>query len=126
MTTVTNTEASRLDRLPLEVLRLIVSVGTCEAVLALSEVNKILRAVCYDPLVYKAVIDNCNRNRRRRWQHHLPLSMESPVSSWARYALADSKAANLAALETATSQSWAPQLMAYHRQFLPSISSTCQ
>lgn len=107
-----------LDGLPVEILRHIAAVGTCEAALALSKVNKTLHTACYDRLVFKAIIDNRNGNEGPRWQHHLPLSMETPVSSWARYALADSKAAQDHVLgpEPHELASWAPQLMAYHRK----------
>ncbi len=120
-------ESSKLDRLPTEILRRIASVATCEAVLASSKVNRTLRAACNDPLVYKAIIDNHNGNGGPRWYHHLPLSMQSPVSSWARYALADSRAAHdrIASLKPTSIVSWAPQLIAYHRQFLSNTTLNC-
>ena len=108
----------KLDQLPVEVLRHIASLGNCEAVLALSEVNNTLRAACNDRWVYKALIDNRNGSRTPAWPHHLPLTMQSPVSSWARYALADSKAVHLNAsnAEPTSVVSWAPQLFAHHRK----------
>ena len=109
-------ESLKLDRLPIEIIRRIASVATCEAVVALSQVNRTLHAACNDALVYKAIIDNRNGNGGPGWHHHLPLSMQSPVSSWARYALADSKAAQ-DRLKPTSIVSWAPQLIAYHRQF---------
>ena len=107
----------RLDELPFEIIRHIASLGNCEAVLALSEVNKTLRAACNDSWVYKALIDNRHGYRTPAWPHHLPLTMQSPVSSWARYALADSKAVhdNASNLKVASIVSWAPQLLVYHR-----------
>ena len=109
----------RLDQLPVEVLRHIASLGNCETVLALSEVNNTLRAACNDPWVYKALIDNRNGYRAPEWPHHLPLTMQSPVSSWARYALADSKAShdNASNFTLTSIVSWAPQLFAHHRRF---------
>ena len=110
----------RLDELPFEILRHIASLGNCEAVLALSEVNNTLRAACNDRGVYKALIDNRNGYKTPEWPHHLPLTMQSPVSSWARYALADSKAVhnNASNFKLTSIVSWAPQLFAYHRKFL--------
>ena len=110
-------ETIRLDELPVEILRHIASLANCEAVLALSEVNNTLRAACNDPWVYKALIDNRNGYRTPAWPHHLPLTMQSPVSSWARYALADSKAVHDYAsnLKVASIVSWVPQLLIYHR-----------
>ena len=131
----TNSGVSGLDRLPIEILRHIAAIGTCEAALALSKVNKTLRTACHDRLVFKAIIDNRNGNEGPAWRHHLPLSMETPVSSWARYALADSKAAqdHASGPETAKLVSWAPQLMVYHRKvfsvqqtILSSVSSPSQ
>ena len=104
----------RLDELPVEILRHIASVGVCETVLALSEVNKTLRAALHDGLVYKAIIENRNGNGGLRWHHHIPLSLESSASSWARYALADSRAARITSLEPVSILSWAPQLLAQH------------
>ena len=109
----------KLDQLPVEILRHIASLGNCEAVLALSEVNSTLRAACNDRWVYKAIIDNRNGSRTPPWPHHLPLTMQSPVSSWARYALADSKAVHLnpSHFEVTSFVSWAPQLYVHHRKF---------
>ena len=110
----------KLDQLPVEILRHIASLGNCEAVLALSEVNSTLRAACNDCYVYKALIDNRNGSRTPAWPHQLPLSKHSPVSWWARYALADSKAVHLnhSHFELTSIVSWAPQLFAHHRKFL--------
>ena len=69
------------------------SVGACDIVLALSKVIKSLRAACNDRVIYKAIIDQHNENTGPKWRHHLPLSLEHPPSTWAHYALADSKAA---------------------------------
>ena len=112
-------EPSKLDELPIEIVRRIASVGACEAVLALSKVNKTLHAACHDTLVYKAIIDNRNGNGGLEWNHNLPLSMESPVSSWACYALADSLApqGNISSLTPRSILSWAPQLLVYHRKY---------
>ena len=108
--------SSKLDALPVEILHHIASVGACEAALALSGVNRALRLACNDRLVYKAILDNRNGAGGPKWQHCLPLSMQSPISSWARYALADSKAAqyHTMSLDLKGCVSWLPQLMAYH------------
>ena len=115
-----STEYYKLDALPIEIIRRIASLGNCEAALALSKVNRTIRTACHDWLVYKAILDNGNGNGGPAWQHRPPLSMESPVSSWARYALADSKAAhsNHLTFDPEAFVSWAPQLMAYHRKNL--------
>ena len=108
-----------LDQLPVEILRHIASLANCEAVLALSEVNSTLRAACNDRWVYKALIHNRNGSGAPAWPHHLPLTMQSPVSSWARYALADSKALHHDApnFKFTSIVSWAPHLFAHHRKF---------
>ena len=108
--------SSRLDALPVEILHRIASLGTCEAALALSRVNKALYLACNDCLVYKAILDNRNGTGGPKWQHCLPLSMQSPISSWARYALAESKAAqyHTMSLNLRDCVSWLPQLLAYH------------
>ena len=110
----------KLDQLPVEILRHIASLGNCEAVLALSEVNNTLRAACNDPWVYKALINDRIKSSTPSWPRHLPLTMQSPVSSWARYALADSKANRhiTSNLKLTPIVSWAPQLFAHHRRFL--------
>ena len=105
-------------RLPIEVLRIIAYVGTCETALTLSKVSQILRSARNDHLVYKATIDNCHGNAG--WQHHLLLSQKSelPNSSWERYALADSKAAQEHSVSLKPRVSWVPQLMVYHGKIL--------
>ena len=128
-------EPVKLDRLPIETLRRIASLGACEAALALSKVNRTLYAACNDRLVFKAIIDNRNGYGGPKWHHHLPLSMESPVSSWARYALADSKAAQdrSSSLDPERIAPWVPHLVVYHRKLfsepelnLSSINSPSQ
>lgn len=113
----------KLDELPIEIVRRIASIGACEAALALSKVNRTLRAACHDTLVYKAIINNRNGNGGSEWKHNLPLSVESPVSSWARYALADSLAThgNILSLAPRSTIPWAPQLLVYHRKFHPEL-----
>ncbi len=108
--------SSKLDALPVEILHRIASVGACEAALALSGVNRALHLACNDRLVYKAIIDNRNGTGGPKWQHCLPLSVQSPTSSWARYALADSKAAQYHTMNLNLEEciSWLPQLMACH------------
>ena len=112
-------EPSKLDTLPFDILYRIASVGDCDAALSLSMVNKALRAACNNHLVHKAIREKFDGTPDSKWQHHLPLSKESPVSSWARYALADSKAAQhqTSSIKTEVLMSWAPQLMAHHRKF---------
>lgn len=113
-------DSSKLDELPVEIVRRIASVGACEAALALSKVNTTLHAACHDTLVYRAIINNRNGNGGSEWNHNLPLSIESPVSSWARYALADSLApqGNISSLTPRLTTIWAPQLLVYHRKLL--------
>lgn len=113
--------SSKLDALPVEILQLIASVGACEAALALCRVNRALRLACNDRLVYKAILDNRNGAGSPKWQHCLPLSMQSPTLSWARYALADSKAAqyHTMSLDLKDCVSWLPQLMACHCKTFP-------
>ena len=112
-----DTDRASLNGLPIEILRRIASASNCEAVLALQRVSKALRAACNDRLVYKSFIINGNKQGGPGWPHHLPLSIPSPVSSWARYSLADSLATrdNFKSLELTSIASWAPQLLVYHR-----------
>ena len=121
-----NSTSPKLDKLPIEVLRRIISLGPCEAALILLRVNRTLYGACNDNLVFKSIINNRDSNGVPNW-HCTLLSIESPTSTWARYALADSKAAKWST-ETYLSMtripdfvsdrfvSWAPQLMASHRK----------
>ena len=82
----------KLDWLPREILRQIVTLGFCETVLALSQVSKRLQQFCDDPGLYKSIIENDRGHEIAAW-YSATLSAESPISTWARYALADVKAA---------------------------------
>ena len=82
----------KLDWLPREILRQIVTLGSCETVLALSQVSKRLQQFCDDPGLYKSIVENHRGHEVATW-YSTTLSMESPISTWARYALADVKAA---------------------------------
>ena len=120
---VTPARAS-LDKLPLELLQRIISLGPCESILSLTKVNRNIHRACNDRQVFKAVIKTCNSFDGPEWKS-IPLSNDSPLSAWARYALADSKARQwpteypkgLAELRSSF-LAWAPQLMAASRESL--------
>ena len=135
-----------LDRLPCEILRQIVALGSCESALALSKVNKRLHHFCDDPGLFKSIIENHRGHEVATW-YSTTLSMGSPISIWARYALADAKASqcsleplfiegsyeNLynkpqlrldAIARFRDFASWGPQLMAsYRRCLMASVSA---
>lgn len=126
----------KLDWLPREILRQIVTLGSCETVVVLSEVNKRLQHFCDDPGLFKSIIENHRGHEVATW-YSTTLSMESPISTWARYAMADAKAAECS-LELLFVKdlygppqlqsdaiarfhgfaSWGPQLMASYRRCL--------
>ena len=81
-----------LDWLPRDILRQIITLGSYETVLALSQVNKHFQHICDDPGLYKSIIVN-RRGRKVATWYSATLSAESPISTWACYALADAKAA---------------------------------
>ena len=85
------TPTLKLDWLPREILRQIVTLGSCETALALSKVNKRLQHFCDDPGLFKSIIENHRGHEVVTWYSTM-LSMDSPISTWARYALADAKA----------------------------------
>ena len=134
----------KLDWLPREIRRQIVTLRSCETVLALSKVNKRLQHICDDPGLFKAIIDNHRGHEVATW-YSTALSMESPISSWARYALADAKAAqwslDLSFIPIFHSKpqlnsdaiarfrdlgSWGPQLMvSYRRYLMASVFAFC-
>lgn len=124
----------KLDWLPGDVLLQIVALGSCETALALSQVNKRLQQVCNDPGLYKSIIENHRGYEIATWYSTM-VSMESPISTWARYAFADAKAAQWSLdppfipglytkpqIESNTIArfrdfaSWGPQLMASYRR----------
>lgn len=106
----------KLDRLPVEILRRIASISSCEATLALLKVSRFCHRACNDRLVFKAIIDNNNEGKTVTW-HGPNLMIGSPTSSWARYALADSKATKLPNDPLIDKfVSWAPQLAALNRK----------
>ena len=85
----------KLDWLPREIVRQIVTLGSCETALALSKVNKRLQRFCDDPGLYKSIIENHRGHEVATW-YSTTLSIESPISTWARYALDDAKASQCA------------------------------
>lgn len=120
----------RLDCLPVEVIQRIASYGACESVLTLTRVNKTLCTACNDRQVFRAILRNRNGYGGPRWDN-IPLSNDSPTSSWARYALADSKAGELAAKDQRSQTSlppgfhlWIPQLVLSSREFPHHVSAS--
>ena len=118
----------KLDSLPVEIIRRIAAFGPCESALALLKVNRVLYQACNDRLVFKSIIDNGNGPSREMpvWQC-TALSLQSPISYWARYALADSKLAHMpwhiirdgVDIVDKLVTTGAPQLMASHRKLAP-------
>lgn len=84
----------KLDSLPVEILQRIASYGPCESALALLRVSKAFHGACNNRHVFKSILIDCNGFGGPPWRS-IPLSAESPTSSWARYAFADSKAKQL-------------------------------
>jgi len=131
-------ESRKLDTLPVEIIRRIAAHGPCQSALALLKVNRALHHSCNDQLVFKSIINNGNGPSREMpaW-YCTALTLRSPVSSWARYALADSILAHMPISsaghngdEHAQEVYWsndnflkkgAPQLMALHRWSTPSL-----
>ena len=106
-----------LDKLPTEIIHVILIYGNCEAALALSATNRALRQACFnDSVIFRRLITQGNvvATRRKHASPHdeydfsneidelqrrlsLPwtvpgLGLATPASTWARWALADSKA----------------------------------
>ncbi|KAI4252113.1 MAG: hypothetical protein LQ352_004472 [Teloschistes flavicans] len=102
----------KLDSLPTEILQRIVSLGPCENILALSTVNRIFHRVCNDWLMYDAIIKNRNGHGGPGWQGP-SLTGAHDISTWARYALADSKAAQITRWSDIEWIQCGPQLMTW-------------
>ena len=110
------------DSLPTEVIQQIASAGSCESALALTKVNRNIRHICNDRQVYKAIRADQECPDDPDWSSEL-LSAEAPLSSWARYTLADSRARRWMAEDGQQSErmrvgffDWAPQLLAIQRK----------
>ncbi len=108
--------------LPVEIVQRIASHGPCESALALARVSRSLHRACNDRQVFKAILRNCNGYGGPSWDA-VPLSNDSPTSSWARYALADSIARAWAAGNEVDRDevppsfaAWSPQLMCNSRE----------
>ena len=120
---------SRLEELPAEILQRILALGNCENALAFLRTNRSLRLIANDRQVFKSIIDIRNGYRGQRWTR-LPLTLESPIIDWARYALADSKVRSLPLqpsndlhpnghpnLTTSDTSRWLPHLILSHRMY---------
>ena len=113
-----------LDALPAELLQRIASFGPCESALALSKANKRIRHACNDRQVFISILKNRNDCLGPEWfPRHL--ASDAPTSSWARCALADTKARSWSTQEMTDYNElrssflpWAPQLMAASRMIL--------
>lgn len=81
----------QLDALPTEVKQRIITIGSCENALKIRHVSKSWKEITSDPLMYKAMIESNTDG----WST-IPLALDAPWSSWARYALADARASDLA------------------------------
>ena len=127
-----------IDALPTEIKqRIVIIIGSYETAMNLRQVSKSWKRVASEPFVYKAIM----KNRSDVDWSTIPLSRNAPWFSWVRYALADSRAAELATLtdeyektRTVTldtmsppslalssffnekSYNWIPQLMASQRK----------
>lgn len=105
----------KLDALPTEILRQIVSLIQYEDVLTLLTVNRTFHSICNDWMIYDAIIKNGNSRRGCEWQGP-PLTGADSISAWARYALADSKAANTSQWSEMDWIQCGPQLMTLSRK----------
>ncbi|PMD12868.1 hypothetical protein NA56DRAFT_652142 [Hyaloscypha hepaticicola] len=82
----------KLDLFPAEVIQRIASFSSCESVLALLQVNRILYKTCNDALVFKSIIENgSGHGVLKPWKCDL-ISQSTSTSTLARLALADSRA----------------------------------
>ena len=83
-----------LDKLPLEVLRRIISYGSCKAILVLRCVCRVLYRACSDIYIVKHILERGSiqasdsaESSSLAWYDSV-LSPRVPFSSWMRYALA--------------------------------------
>jgi hypothetical protein len=112
----------RLDHLPLEVLRRVAVYGPFGSALSLLQVNHTLRDACNDWTVFRGIIEN-NANsgtRKPTWDITALRIPSDPQTFWARYALADLKAAQF--LDESEKPlpyqiaRWLPQVVAMYRK----------
>jgi hypothetical protein len=85
----------KLDQVPLEIIRRIVVSGPCENALVLCCVNRKLREICYDPLLFKDIVGNGNGSNHPEstsWWNTAVGTTDEKASVAARWALADSRA----------------------------------
>ena len=106
----------RLDTLPIEILQNVITHGPCENALTLHFVNKHFKRVCEDPLIFQRIIANHSGRGRSPWSG-IPLAIDDHWSSWARYALADSRAFSKSGMGSQGSITVVPQLRALNRQY---------
>jgi hypothetical protein len=122
----------KLDTLPLEIIRQIASHTGCKAVVALQKACRVLHHACTDVFVMKQILDRCSIESSDSAQHSSlawysgALSLRTPFSSWARYALAHEEMERLikdledeqakGQLRQRRIASWLPQLLALHCQ----------
>lgn len=118
-----------LDTLPVETLRRIISFLPCESALTLQKTNRRLHRVSHDRQVFKSIIANRNGRGGTAWTR-VPLTLESSIEDWARYALADSVARRLMEGEDESMvekvEEWLPHLMFCHRLYTLSQSLLIQ
>ena len=50
----------RLDELPLEKIHRIAAEGSCRSALSLAEANRKCRSICYDPLLFRKIVEKGN------------------------------------------------------------------
>jgi hypothetical protein len=118
----------KLETLPIEIIRHIASHSSCKAVLALRRVCRVLHHTCSDIFIMKNILDRSSIRSpddappsRPAW-YDGSLSITSPLSSWARYALAHERMEKLikdvevkqieSQLRWISIASWLPQLLA--------------
>ena len=102
-----------LDTLPAEVVQILAASGPLESAIALIQVNKALRAACYDSLLFHTIINKTNDTTPLIRQL---LTIDTSVPILARYAVALSKANGMAKDATWYKENiddlakWAPQV----------------
>ncbi len=88
-----------LDVLPVEILQTIARHSSGEAAVSLSQVSRRLRSVCYDCFVFKSNIaargPRSTRDGRLVFLDELSRQIGSDTDLWARYAVANSRVADL-------------------------------
>lgn len=117
--------AVRLDALPKELLSHIAVTSDALSILRLSQTCRTIRSACYDSLVFREML----KDRRSFWEidsldfDAIDSRCGKHASLWARFALADQRAWELAQKESPLETpgnflSWLPELLVVKHPFM--------